>query len=495
METNIKDSLTEEEIQSGLRAVILDGLTTQTMTTLAGGIFLTAFALQLGASNLVIGFLAAIPALGQLVQIPSIYLVEKLRARRRITVSSAAASRILLLFIALLPFMFQTQAALYPFLLSLIFMSVFAGVAGCSWNSWMRDLIPQDRLGKFFSKRMSLAAALGIVLILAAGIYIDYWKKLLPHYVLYGYSILFFLGFLAGMLGVYFISTIPEPRMPPKKGKVNLFRVLSKPFKDPNFKNLFVFSGSWNFAVNLAAPFFTVYMLKRLQLDMSFIIVLMVIAQIMNLLFLRIWGRFTDRFSNKSVLAVSGPLFMFCILAWVFTTLPGKHLLTIPILLGIHVFAGVSNAGVTIASGNIGLKLAPKGDATSYLAANSIVNSLSAGIAPIIGGKFADFFAGRELSLTLRWVSPIRFLEFQTLNLQQWDFFFFLAFIIGLYSIHRLTMVKEVGEVEEEIVINELVSEIKKPLLNFSTVGGLRQTVYFPFAMLKKLPRGRKKLF
>lgn len=114
---------------------------------------------------------------------------------------------------------------------------------------------------------------------------------------------------------------------------------------------------------------------------------------------------------------------------------------------------GISTAGVTLASGKIGLKLAPKGRGTAYLAANSLVNSLMAGTAPILGGKFADFFAGRELDWTLRYATPAGEWAIPTLSFRQWDFFFFLAFLIGLYSIHRLAMVKEVGEVEEKIFL------------------------------------------
>ncbi len=79
MRFTVKDTLTEEEIQSGLGAVIKDGLTTQTMVTLTGGVFLVAFALKLEASNTIIGLLAAIPPLAQLIQIPAIYLVETYR--------------------------------------------------------------------------------------------------------------------------------------------------------------------------------------------------------------------------------------------------------------------------------------------------------------------------------------------------------------------------------------------------------------------------------
>ena len=274
--------------------------------------------------------------------------------------------------------------------------------------------------------------------------------------------------------------------MVPTQEKSNFFRVILQPFQDANFKSLITFSGSWSFAVNLAAPFFTVYMLKRLQMDMSYIIGLTVLSQLANLTFLRIWGKFSDRFSNKSVLGVSGPLFMLCILAWTFTTLPEKYVLTIPLLVAIHVLMGVSTAGVTLASVNIGLKLAPKGQATAYLAANNLVNSLAAGTAPVLGGKFADLFAGRELSWTLKYTGPGRELAIQTLNLQQWDFFFFLAFLIGLYSIHRLSTVKEIGEVEEKIVRHELISEVIHAMRSLSTAAGLRHMTQIPLLVVRR---------
>jgi len=485
MRFETKEKLTEEEIQSGLRNVIKDGLTSQAMVTLTGGVFLVAFALKLGASNLVIGLLAAIPPLAHLIQVPTIYLVEKLKRRRAITVFASALSRIFWLLIALIPFLFRSEKGLFFLIVAILFNSVFASMGNCSWNSWMRDLVPQKRLGMFFSKRMSLATGLGISLGLLAGFYIDSSKNLFPNNEIYGYSVLFFLGFIAGMLGVYFISTIPEPRMAAAKRKLDFLELIMHPLKNTNFKNLIVFMGSWNFAVNLAAPFFTVYMLKRLQLGMSLIIALTVLSQIASLLFFRIWGRFSDRFSNKSVLGVCGPLFMVCILLWTFTTMPEKYVLTIPLLVAIHIFTGISAAGVTLASGNIGLKLAPKGEATAYLAANSFINSIAAGAAPILGGKLADFFSGRELSITLKWISPGSELAVPTLNLRQWDFFFFLAFFIGLYSIHRLAMVKEEGEVKEKIIIREFLSEVRGPIRNFSSIHGLRLMVQFPFTVLK----------
>lgn len=196
---------------------------------------------------------------------------------------------------------------------------------------------------------------------------------------------------------------------------------------------------------------------------------------------------FTDRFSNKSVLTICGPLFILSILAWTFTTMPEKYFLTIPLLILIHMVMGLSSAGVSLASGNIGMKLAPEGQATTYLATNTIVNSIAAGIAPILGGKFADFFLGRELEWTLKYTSPTGQFSLPTLSLQQWDFFFAMAFVIGLYSLHRLAMVKEAGEVEEKIVAQELVAEMRSQVRILSSIEGLRQMVSFPFSIVRNM--------
>ncbi|MFH1614395.1 MAG: MFS transporter [Planctomycetota bacterium] len=487
MRFKVQQALTESEIQSGLRNVIKDGIASQAMGILTGGAFLVAFAIKLGASNLTIGLLAAIGPLSQLFQLPSIFLVEKIRNRRAITVVAAALSRLWWLLIALIPFLFTGKTGLGVLLTAIIAVSALGAVSGCSWNSWMRDLIPPDALGSFFSKRMRIAAAVGIALSLIAAVYIDYWKKFFPNYELQGYSILFLAGFGAGIAGLYYLARTPETQMPVVTEKIKVFRLLVQPFKDENFRKLIAFLCSWNFAVNLASPFFMVYMLKRLGLSMSFIIGLSIVSQVMNFAFLKIWGKFTDRFSNKSVLAISGPLFILSILAWTFTTMPERYFLTIPLLVLIHMVMGLSSAGVSLAAGNISLKLAPKGQATAYLATNTIANSIAAGIAPVLGGRFADFFAGRELAWTLKYTTPAKEFSLATLNLQQWDFFFCMAFFIGLYSLHRLAMVKEEGEVEETIVTRELFAEVRGRVRTLSSVEGLRQMVSFPFGIIQNL--------
>ena len=120
--------------------------------------------------------------------------------------------------------------------------------------------------------------------------------------------------------------------------------------------------------------------------------------------------------------------------------------------------------------------------------------AVAAGIAPILGGKFADFFSGRHLECTLKYTSVAKEFSLPNLSLQQWDFFFFFAFIIGLYSLHRLTLVREVGEVEEKVVAQELVAEVANQVRILSSIEGLRQMVSFPFSNILDLTRKKSKI-
>jgi MFS family permease len=251
-----------------------------------------------------------------------------------------------------------------------------------------------------------------------------------------------------------------------------------------------MFLGSWNFAINLAAPFFVVYMISRLGMSLAFVLSLSVLSQLFNVVFFRIWGRLADRLSNKSVLSVSGSLFIFSILMWPFLTLPEKHVLTIPLLLAIHILAGISTAGVTLCSGNIALKAAPQGKATAYLAANALVNGIAATVAPILAGLAADWFATQELTFSLRWTASETgktVFDLSALNLRGLDFLFMIAVLFGVYAMHRLLAVREEGEVEEKVVMRQLYSEVRKAVRHISNVAGLRQQYYFPFARLEEV--------
>ncbi len=67
-----------------------------------------------------------------------------------------------------------------------------------------------------------------------------------------------------------------------------------------------------------------------------------------------------------------------------------------------------------------------------------------------------------------------RDVEFTALNFVQWDFFFLFASVIGLYALHRLSLVREEGHVKEGVVLDALFQIARRGMRNLSTVAGLR---------------------
>lgn len=478
-------TITTDQRRRGLRALVLDGVCSQIMGTLTGGAFLVALALLMGASSVVIGLLAAVGPATQILQIPTIFLVDRVRLRKLMVVASCFLGRLALPAIGLLPFLVPPELRI-PLLVALLFFYFGLGaIAGCNFNSWMRDFVPERIMGRYFSRRMAIGIAVGAGLSFAAGLAVDGWARTdrEPAGI---YTILFLVGGCAGLIGCFFLARIPEPIMP-QRDDHGLFTLLAAPFRHANFRKLIAFLGSWNLAVNLAGPFFVVYMLVRVELSMTYVVALAVASQLVNVAFLGIWGRLADRFSNKSVLSVSGTLFVLVFLIWPFVTLPDRWAGTMPLLVLIHVFSGMSAAGVALCSGNIALKLAPKGQATPYLAANALISGLAATVAPIMGGLLADRFEHRRLSLRLHYehlIDPDHVWMLPAFEMQGLDFVFVIAFVAGMYALHRLLAVSETGEGTRRTLVLQLLQEARRGLRDVSNIEGLRMFTYFPYAVL-----------
>src|SRR5688500_16459108 len=103
MDLKPRQSLTATDVTKGLKMVILDGLASEAMTTLTGGAFIVAMAILLGANNLQLGLIAALPTLVNLFQLISIWLVRRFNNRRGITVVFSFLARFPLIIIGLLP--------------------------------------------------------------------------------------------------------------------------------------------------------------------------------------------------------------------------------------------------------------------------------------------------------------------------------------------------------------------------------------------------------
>jgi MFS family permease len=462
----------------------LEGITT-------GG-FLAAFALVLGASNLQIGILTALPFFMQPIQIPAMLLVERLRRRKAIAVPAYFIAQSSWIPIALIPvFIGVPSGTAVSVLLVLIGIR---GIANAffnnTWISWLRDLVPQEVLGRFFSSRQAAATLATAVVGLGAAFYIDLWRSQVPaEDLVFGYVFAYLIGtVILGWTAVSFMALIPEPRMQALVGQQPSFRQsLSAPFRDRNFRGLINFLFLWNVAANMAIPFFAVYMLTELGLPLSVVIGLGVLSQVARILFVRVWGPIADKFGSKVVLSLSASLFLLVFLGWTFTAPPDTHFLTPPLLVVLHIFAGVATAGINLTDMTLRIKLSPREQTTPYLTGASLAINLGSGISPLIGGFLADFFSVRQLTFTLGWVDPARNVAFAPINLSGFDFLFTVAFVLGLLSLNLLAAIREEGEVDRQVVLDVLLGEARESFRGMSSVPVLG-FISVPYSYLRRVP-------
>jgi MFS family permease len=447
---------------------------------LSGGVVLAAFALSLGAGPFTIGVLAAIPLMAQVAQLPGIVLIERLRRRKVLAVPAVTGARVVILLLALLPWVGDTTLALSLLVAGQAAIALLGSLAACAINSWLHQAVPVELRGPFFARRLlwgTLVAGAGALL---AGQAVD---QTTGRDRMLAFAACFALAGLAGFVSAWQLSRVPEPPMTPRATLEPLHRLLRAPLADTNFRRLMVFIGAWAAVSNIAAPFLTVYLVDQLGYSVGTVTALGVAGQLANAGALYLWGRLSDRVSNKSVLVTAMPLYFLCTALLVIPNqldVLGRPWIALSALALLHMLMGACSGGIGLAAGNLGLKLAPQDQGTPYLAMVGIVTAVAGGLAPLLAGAAGAWFGPRELSAVLRWEAPRLSAEVVVISLAHWEFLFLASALAGLYVLHRLSLVHEEGRVGDKQVVQLFAIEAARTVDTLSSIGGALGYL-FPF--------------
>lgn len=473
-------TVSPDALARGQRALVRDSAWASVTGAFSGGVILVAFALALGATPLQIGLLAAIPSIAQTAQLPATLLIERLRRRRLIGVVMVCAARVLIFSLALLPLVTRPGAALAILIVAQALICAFNAFGACAINAWLHQLLPRRGLGRFFSRRLFWGTTLSCVVTLMASAMVEHGPFDNPTHA---YALAFACSGLAGFVSAWYLAQAPEPRMTAATEHASVGRRLWAPFADPAFRPLLIFLGAWTVASNMAAPFLAVYLMKQLGYPLTTVTGLWVVSQIANAFTLYLWGRLSDRYSNKAVLAVALPGYFVCTLAWVFADSGWAPSLQLAWLVLIHIGMGIASGGIGLATGSIGLKLAPQGRGTAYLTSIGLVNAVCGGLAPIAAGALAQTFQASALSAVVRWVSSTDAREFTVVRFAHWEFLFAFSALVGLYVMHALSRIDEGDTVSEREVMQQFALEALRTVNTLSSIGGALGGL-FPFDRL-----------
>ena len=360
--------------------------------------FNSVYAIRLGASNTLVGLLSSLPALMViLLRFPAARIVERTPQRVSLVARSFAVARSTYLLIALLPF-FITHHLAEAFVALIILSGLPANLAMAGWDTLFAEVVPERRWAKVMSMRNSLANAFRIVILPLAG----KWLEWAPFPL--NYQVLYLVGFVGGMLGLYHKARLrpPEQKRGEEKAQSDLswalVRGLWKEQRPYLQFVLGIFILQW--AISLPMALYSIYYVRYLHASDGWIGLRSTLASLAPLIGYRIWPRLIDRWGTRRVLAFGASITM------LFPLLTGLSR-SLTALLGVVVVHGLLVPAMMLGRYNTLLNVCPAERRPSYIAGYAIVANVAAFLAPLLGvqlleviGINAVFFIAAAIRLT-----------------------------------------------------------------------------------------------
>lgn len=364
-------------VEKSLDLSIKDGVAFAA-TTGFGDNYINPFAVALGASNFQIGLLSSIPQLlPALMQLKVADMTERLGSRKKIIVRSVFLHAFMLLPIALVPYVSKSIQIGMLIGLCTLYM-LFASLAGPAWGSLMADLVPLRKRGVFFSKRSRLIGLVTLSTTFLAG----YTLHLFKTQSLIGFTIIFFLAMISRYISCYFLSRMYEPPLEVKREHYFSFGAFVRRLNVGNFGKYVIFQSTFNFAVFIASPFFTVFMLRDLGFSYLTHTIVVITVPLATILSMSYWGRYSDALGNRRVMRIC---------SIIISVLPALWLVSheVYFLIGIQVLAGFFWGGFNLCSSNFIYESAIPEKRTRCISYFNTINGLAICLGNLLGGFLA----------------------------------------------------------------------------------------------------------
>jgi MFS family permease len=361
-----------------LRYFWLDGLFASVSENFFLG-YIALFALAYGASNSQVGVLTAgANLLGAAALFPGARLIETVGKRKPIVIwGGGVFARFALLGLALIPFLIADP------LVAIIAIIAMDGLRAFMWTSMVADLVPETMRARFFSSRnIAMGVAALVIAPLAGGMITRTNVRLDSPYA--GYQLVFFLAFLFGMVSTYAFARIEEPPMAAETTRAHQRGDLRRALKtSPGFWGFIISALVWNLSLQVAAPFFNVYLVSGFQASAATVGILAGIASLFALFGQRVFSKLIDTRGAYWVQGLTGLLIPIAPLAWALITAPWQ--------VGfINAFSGFLWAGYNLANFNLLLELTPDEQRARAVALFQLAVFGSAVAGPLLGGLLAD---------------------------------------------------------------------------------------------------------
>ena len=287
-------------LRRDLRCIYADGVAASLMVGV-GEIYLPAFVLVLTANHLASGLAATLPMLtGAALQLYGPRLLERFASYRRWVVFCALVQAG-----AFVPLVVAAMLGAMPLAAVYLTIAVYwaAGMAGgAAWSTWVDTLVPRSIHANYFARR-NRAGQIGMVVGFAAG---GVLLQLGSRYQdpLTFFAVLFGVAGLSRLVSGGLLAAQGE-HSPPRPTAMPAWQELLADCRQNSGRTLLYLLGV-QAAVQISGPYFTPYMLAKLELSYLQYMVLICAAYVAKIAFLPMLGRIAERYGPHRLLWLGG---------------------------------------------------------------------------------------------------------------------------------------------------------------------------------------------
>ena len=342
----------------------------------------TGYALWLGATEAEIAYFVSIASFTSLAQVLSAPIFHRLKHPKRFVMFAGSLEMFLRFSIILIPlFLVENRVLAVALLLG---SGLFFGfLNGPFYNGWLADIVPQNIRARFIARKTNANLIAGIITGYAAGYYLDLFDGDTQYT---GFLTAFAFATVLGIFGYIRLMTVPHRRHPSQSHSPSQNPLIA--FRNSPFKRLTFFFTTWNFALGIAGPFYSVFMLNHLQISYTTVAIFNSVFMISMVLGYKLMGGLVDRYGGRAVLNLLIPPTTLTPVLWTFSN-PEWYWL-IPVAMVIN---GLLHAGI-ITSTNALLYSTIPDDAnkTTYFAAWSSTIQVAYALSPLLGSYLVGLF-------------------------------------------------------------------------------------------------------
>ncbi|MDD5217277.1 MAG: MFS transporter [Candidatus Omnitrophica bacterium] len=367
------------EIQQSLDVSWKEGIAAQVMLTMLD-YYVIPLALLLDATPHQIGLLVAIPhIIGAVAQLIAARLVALIGSRLRFLLRATITQAIIVIPIACLALV-RLRLSIGWLIVFIVIYRTIGNLIGTVWGSLASDYLPAEQRGKYFGWRTQITGVAGIVSLIFGGLWLNGLKHTATHF---SFFLLFLIAAAARLVSAKLMSKMADLPLEHKpEANFGFFRFIAR-YRESNFVKFVFYVSAILFGANLAAPFFSVYMLRDLHFNYLAYTVIQMAPVITGILSYPLWGQHADMVGNAKVLKTTGLLVPLIPLFWTFS-----HYL--PYLIVIELFSGFIWGGFNFCAVNFIYDAVSPEKRVRCLGYFSLISSIALFTGAWLGGILAE---------------------------------------------------------------------------------------------------------